>query len=79
MVIHMKTTLIIDDQVMARLKSEAARQGKTLSEVVEAALRLFLEKSDRVVRVKPLPTFDGGGCLVDISDREALYKAMEGR
>jgi hypothetical protein len=27
----------------------------------------------------PLPSFDGGGALVDIADREALYRAMEGR
>jgi hypothetical protein len=29
MVFHMKTTLNIDDAVMARLKREAARQGRT--------------------------------------------------
>jgi hypothetical protein len=27
----------------------------------------------------PLPSFDGGGALVDIADRDALYQAMEGR
>jgi hypothetical protein len=26
-----------------------------------------------------LPTFHGGGTLVDIADRDALYHAMEGR
>jgi hypothetical protein len=27
--------------------------------------------------VGPLPSFDSGGALVDVSDREALYQAME--
>ena len=43
MVFHMKTTLNIDDTVMARLRREAARQNKTMSELVEAALRLLLQ------------------------------------
>ena len=39
MVFHMKTTLNIDDTVMAQLKREAARQKRTMSELVETALR----------------------------------------
>jgi len=38
----MKTALNIDDTVMAELKREAARQGCTMSELVETALRLLL-------------------------------------
>jgi Ribbon-helix-helix protein, copG family len=39
---RMKITLNIDDTVMAELKHEAARQGRTMSELVETALRLLL-------------------------------------
>lgn len=77
MVSHMKTTLQIDDGVMRRLKREAARQGKTMSELVESALRRMLEAPAARVELPPLPTFDGGDELVDISDRDALYRAME--
>jgi hypothetical protein len=42
MAVRMKTTLNIDDTVMAELKREAARQGRTMSELVETALRLLL-------------------------------------
>jgi len=73
----MKTTLMIDDTVMASLKREAARQGKTMSELVEAALRLFLMKRPPARRRIKLPVFHSGGHLVDISDREALYRVME--
>jgi plasmid stability protein len=76
MVFHMKTTLNIDDGVMLRLKREAARQGRTMSEMVEAALRLFLERPKKPTALPPLPTFRSGA-LVDIDDRDALYEAME--
>jgi hypothetical protein len=81
MVFHMKTTLNIDDTVMGRLRREAARQGKTMSELVEAALRLLFQSHSRKSKPKlrPLPTFRGGKPLVDIADRNALYDAMEGR
>ena len=75
----MKTTLNIDDKVMAELKREAARQGRTMSEMVESALRLLLRSHRRREKVIALPTFRSGGALVDIADRDALYKAMEGR
>lgn len=79
MVFHMKTTLVIDDTVLDRLRQEAARQGRTISELVEAALRSFLQQRPKRPPLPPLPSFDSGGALVDISDREALYQAMEGR
>ena len=79
MVIHMKTTLQIDDRVMADLRKEAARSAKTMSELVESALRLLLSPRQRPRRLSPLPKFDGGGARVDVSDREALYRTMEGR
>jgi hypothetical protein len=79
MVIHMKTTLNIDDTVMAQLKREAVRQGRTMSDLVETALRLLLRGQKARHESRSLPTFKSGGSLVDIADREALYHAMEGR
>ena len=79
MVFHMKTTLNIDDKVMRRLKTEAARQGKTMSELVEAALRAALRDSADHIELPPLPTMKSGGALVDVAARDELYGAMEGR
>jgi hypothetical protein len=76
---HMKTTLNIDDTVMANLKREAARQGRTMSDLVETALRLLLRSQRKRHSLPDLPTFDGGEPLVDIADRDALYDTMEGR
>lgn len=76
---HMKTTLNIDDTVMAQLKREAARQKRTMSELVETALRGLFRSQKKSHDVPPLPTFRSGGTLVDVTDRDALYQAMEGR
>jgi hypothetical protein len=77
--VRMKTTLNIDDKVMAELKREAASQGRTMSELVETALRLLLHPKGKRARLPPLPKFHSGGALVDVADRNALYQAMEGR
>jgi hypothetical protein len=75
----MKTTLILDAALAARLKREAAQRGQTMSELVEAALRLLFRTPTRAVDLPDLPRFASGGALVDVSDRSALYDAMEGR
>lgn len=79
MVSHMKTTLNIDETVMARLKQESVRTGRTMSELVETALRRLLQANPKPAPLPPLPSFRSGGARVDIADREALYRAMEGR
>ena len=79
MLSHMKTTLNIDATVMAQLKREAARQGRTMSELVETALRLLFHSQKKREDLPPLPTYHSGGALVDVADRDALYQAMEGR
>lgn len=75
----MKTTFNIDEKVLAELKREAARQGRTMSEMVETALRVLLRSQRKRKNIPALPTFHSCGALVDIADRDALYDAMEGR
>jgi Ribbon-helix-helix protein, copG family len=79
MAFHMKTTLNIDDTVMRQLKREAARQKRTMSDLVETALRNLFQSQRKPVELSPLPRFNSGGAFVDIADRDALYQAMEGR
>ena len=80
-VIHMKTTLNIDDILMRRLRQEAARRDTTMTALVEAGLRIVLADPDaaggETGDLPPLPSRSSGGQLVDISDREELYRAME--
>jgi len=77
MVFHVKTTLNIDDGVMRQLKQAAAREGKTMSELVETALRLLLQRRRKRSAPPELPRYRMGAELVDVSNREALHEAME--
>jgi hypothetical protein len=66
----------LDDTVMAEPKREAARQGRTMSELVAAPTAPLSTKAGQI---PALPTFRSGGTLVEIADRDALYQATEGR
>ena len=61
MVFHLKTTLNISEVTMSRLKREAARQGRTMSELVEAGLRMLLAEPKPQSAFPPLPKFHSGG------------------
>jgi hypothetical protein len=78
MVNHMKTTLNISDATMREVKREAARRRKTMSEMVDAALRTIVEPEKREGKLPPLPKLSGGGLQVDVADRDALYRTMGG-
>ena len=74
----MKTTLEIDEGVMRQLKQRAARDGRTMSELVETALRALLVKDEQKPKeLPPLPVWDGGGMLVDLDSREAMYELFD--
>ena len=76
----MKTALDIDDDLLRELRAAAAREGATLSALVEAALRNLLASMARPKpsgKLKPLPSWKVGADLVDVADRDALYAAME--
>lgn len=77
MVFHMKTTLNIDDTVMAQLKRESARQKRTMSELVETALRNLFREQKRPKKLPPLPTFHSGGMYVDPANRDELFRLMD--
>lgn len=78
MLFRMKTTLILPDHLVRDLKHRATEQGTTLSAVVAEALRRGLADST-AVDLPPLPSYPMGAALVDVADRDALFRAMEER
>ena len=74
----MKTTLVIDDGLVNKLRSEAAKRGTTMSELVEAAIRLLLAQTTGAKRKPKLPTFNMGEARVDIDDRDKLLDSLDG-
>jgi plasmid stability protein len=77
MVCCMKVTFNIDEAVAKRLKVEAALRGRTMSSLVEDALCKLLDTPEARPPLPPLPSWDMGGALVDISDRRAVYEALD--
>ena len=73
---RVKVTLLIDDVVMRELEVRAARDGQTMSELAEAALRRLLDERVDQRDLPPLPVMRARQ-LVEVSDRDALYRAME--
>jgi hypothetical protein len=78
----MRTTIRIDDRLLAELKAQAAHSGRTLTAVVEDALRMALARRDVAGTERPpeLPVSRGGRLQpgVDLDDSAALLDLMEG-
>jgi len=75
---HKKTTLVIDDTVVRRLREEAAKRGVTMSELVEAGLRRILDEPAAPREPLPaLPRWNAGGSRVDVADRDALHELLD--
>lgn len=77
----MRTTVRLDEHLLAQAKRRAAETGKTLTAVLEDALRESLAR--RSLRTKPKPvrlkTVKGGGTRagVDLDDSASLLELME--
>jgi hypothetical protein len=80
MLLHMmRTTLVLDPALHARLKQQAAREGRTLSDVVERALRLGLAALAGGHRGRvTLPSYELGPYLVDPARRESFVGLVAG-
>lgn len=77
----MRTTVRLDEHLLAEAKRLAAASGKTLTSVLEDALREKLARRAAKGRRKPvrLRTCDGTGVLpgVDLDDSASLLDVME--
>ena len=80
MFLCMRTTIHIDDHLFAELKSIAANTGRTLTAVIDVALRESLSRRRAPERLAvDLPLFHGTGLMpgVDLSDSASLLDLME--
>jgi len=77
----MRTTIRIDDGLLAEAKARAARSGRTLAAVVEDALRAAFAHGDLRGSTGPpeLPVSRGGRMQpgVDLDDSAALLELLE--
>lgn len=79
----MRTTLDLNDALIARAKVEAARQGTTLTRLIEEGLALRLDHDPAPSEPRPpfrLRVFEGGTGLrpdIDPSSNSALLAAAD--
>ena len=81
MFLCMRTTIHIDDHLFAELKRVAADTGKTLTAIIQDALRESLSRRRATKRPAiDLPLFHGTGVMpgVDLSDSASLLALIEG-
>jgi hypothetical protein len=80
-ILMMRTTIRLDDRLLAEAKQLAARTGTTLTAVIEDALRQKLMGSRKAGARKPLelPTCGGRGLQpgIDLDDSASLLEAMD--
>ena len=81
MLLCMRTTIEISDELLRQAKRRAADEGAPLRRVVEAALRAYLggKPQDRAYRLRwcsERGRIQAGVCL---EDRDALFDLMDGR
>ena len=74
-----RTTLLLDDDQMMRLKDLARAQGRTMTDLVNEFIAegLAARASPKSAQVLSLPVFDMGRPRVNLADREALEAIME--
>ena len=80
-VISVRTTLDLDDSILKKANQRAVEEGKTLTRVLEDALRRYLEPApDRATTFKLRLLTKKGRLLpgANISDRDSLYEQMDG-
>jgi hypothetical protein len=76
----MRTTIRLDDDLLAKAKRAAVERGTTLTAVIEDALRRALAPSPSARREPfSLPTFRGDGLRpgVDLDDTASLLDVMD--
>ncbi|HEY6320545.1 MAG TPA: CopG family transcriptional regulator [Thermoanaerobaculia bacterium] len=77
----MRTTIRLDDHLLTEVKERAARQGLTLTAVIEHALRESFGRRQEQPPRRPveLPTWGHGGLRpgVDLDDSASLLELME--
>ena len=78
----MRTTIRLDDELLSELRIFAANSGKTLTAVIEDAVRAMLARQRMIDEERPpvnLTTVSGQGLQpgIDLDDSAALLTLME--
>ena len=81
MLLCMRTTLDLNDELLRKAKRQAVKERTTLRHIVERALRTQLERPVKRSRYRLAWRTEHGRLQpgVKLDDRDALFDLMEGR
>ena len=80
MLLHMRTTLNLPDELYRAARVRAAQDGRTVTSVMEQALRAFLDEhapEPKPYRVKPLKMGMPGELMIDIDNNAAVREFLD--
>jgi hypothetical protein len=76
----MRTTLDLNDTLLTQAKTRAAKENRTLTSIVEEALRKLFDGHGKPKKIPEIPIFKGGTGLapgIDPTRIEAHFHALE--
>lgn len=76
----MRTTVAVNDEVLAAAKRRARQRGLTLGQIIEAALQRDLASEERAGDRPSVPVFLGGTGPrpgIDLTSNRALSEALD--
>lgn len=81
MIARMRTTMNLPDALLTEAKQRATAEGRTLTSLVEEALRARLnDLPSGISSAQALPTWAAAsaeGHLVDLADKQAVWDALD--
>lgn len=77
----MRTTLIIPDSIFTRIKTYSQNSGESISKIVAEALELYILKKNNKSsqKILKLNTYSMGKPLVNVNNRDSIYKVFDSR
>lgn len=67
----------LPDSLLEAARGRAREEGRSVTSLVEEALRNLLEGRSQARGQRTLPTWSGGRLLIDLDDKDAVWAALD--
>ena len=67
----------LPDSLLEAARARAQQEGRSVTSLMEEALRSLLENEVRPRTPRTLPTWTGGRLLVDLDDKAAVWDILD--